>query len=231
MPGSRKIPNRLYCWGKYEHHGVNNIHTVIDIWKFIPINHKISSKIYHHQYILRLYCAFRSLNGVAWVGDGMNEYSAQWRSHVIRRLIRRNSQPADAEDCVQSAYVTLLDYRAKGTHVRSAEAFLNRAASFVAIDLFRRRRFTMGEGSASEEMDFADPSPASDEILIQRERLRHVESGLAQLPERTSQIFIMHRVERLKYREIADQLQISQSAVEKHIAKAATFLTEWMERW
>jgi len=37
----------------------------------------------------------------------------------------------------------------------------------------------------------------------------------------------MHRLDNLKYHEIASRLGISQSAVEKHIAKAVLFLTEW----
>jgi RNA polymerase sigma-70 factor (ECF subfamily) len=41
----------------------------------------------------------------------------------------------------------------------------------------------------------------------------------------------MHRLDNLKYREIAEKLDISQSAVEKHIARAALALTEWMEGW
>jgi DNA-directed RNA polymerase specialized sigma24 family protein len=41
----------------------------------------------------------------------------------------------------------------------------------------------------------------------------------------------MHRLNNLKYHEIASQLGISQSAVEKHIAKAVLFLTEWTEGW
>jgi RNA polymerase sigma-70 factor (ECF subfamily) len=41
----------------------------------------------------------------------------------------------------------------------------------------------------------------------------------------------MHRVEGLKYREIAAHFEISQSAVEKHVAKAMLFLTEWTQDW
>lgn len=41
----------------------------------------------------------------------------------------------------------------------------------------------------------------------------------------------MHRIEEMKYREIAQALGISQSAVEKHIARAALFLAEWTEGW
>ena len=41
----------------------------------------------------------------------------------------------------------------------------------------------------------------------------------------------MHRVEGLKYREIAAELGITVSAVEKHVAKAALFLAAWVEGW
>lgn len=41
----------------------------------------------------------------------------------------------------------------------------------------------------------------------------------------------MHRLDGLKYREIAEALFISQSAVEKHIASAVISLSAWMENW
>lgn len=53
--------------------------------------------------------------------------------------------------------------------------------------------------------------------------------ALEQLPERTRTIFLLHRIEGRKYREIAETIGISQSAVEKHIARAALFLAERME--
>ena len=43
---------------------------------------------------------------------------------------------------------------------------------------------------------------------------------IGQLPERSREIFLMSRFKGLKNREIADKLQISTTAVEKHIAKA-----------
>jgi RNA polymerase sigma-70 factor (ECF subfamily) len=41
----------------------------------------------------------------------------------------------------------------------------------------------------------------------------------------------MHRWHELRYQEIADRLGISVSSVEKHIAKAMLFLSEWTEGW
>jgi RNA polymerase sigma-70 factor (ECF subfamily) len=41
----------------------------------------------------------------------------------------------------------------------------------------------------------------------------------------------MHRLDGLKYREIADRLASARARWRKHIAKAALFLTEWTEGW
>jgi RNA polymerase sigma-70 factor (ECF subfamily) len=70
-----------------------------------------------------------------------------------------------------------------------------------------------------------------DEVFAARARLRRVQEGLDQLPDRTRQIFILYRLEDMKCREIADRIGISESAVEKHIAKAMYFLNKWAEGW
>jgi RNA polymerase sigma-70 factor (ECF subfamily) len=41
----------------------------------------------------------------------------------------------------------------------------------------------------------------------------------------------MHRIEGMRHKDIAAQLGISQGAVEKHVAKAMLFLTEWSRGW
>ena len=68
-------------------------------------------------------------------------------------------------------------------------------------------------------------------VLIARHRLERLRQGVEHLRPRTRQILLMHRLEGLKYREIATVLGISQSAVEKHIAQAMESLTDWMEDW
>jgi RNA polymerase sigma factor (sigma-70 family) len=76
-----------------------------------------------------------------------------------------------------------------------------------------------------------DESPLQDEVFASRARLGRVKQGLEQLPSRTREIFLMYRLEELKCREIACRIGISESAVEKHIAKAMFFLTKWSEGW
>ena len=67
-----------------------------------------------------------------------------------------------------------------------------------------------------------DVSP--ERVLLARETLAEVLGALAELEDRTRDIFILSRLENLPQREIAALYGISVSAVEKHVAKAVLFL-------
>jgi RNA polymerase sigma-70 factor (ECF subfamily) len=73
--------------------------------------------------------------------------------------------------------------------------------------------------------------PLQDEVVAARERLRKVQAGIERLPEKTRKIFVMHRWHELSYQEIANNLEISISSVEKHMAWALLYLADWSEGW
>lgn len=124
----------------------------------------------------------------------------------------------------------MLEYREKQV-VESPDAFLARTAVNLALDGQRRKRRRGGDGLSVDHEEISDESPLQDEVLEARERLIRLKAGLQRLTPRTREVFLLHRLEGLKYREIAEQLGITVSAVEKHVAKAALFLTGWTEKW
>jgi RNA polymerase sigma factor (sigma-70 family) len=149
---------------------------------------------------------------------------------VLARIRRRTRSDQDAEDLLHSAWLRLFAYRVEH-EVREPAGFLVQTAANLAVDKHRQ-----GKRSAREPIDaFAatseDDSPLQDEVLAARERLRRVQAGLERLPPRTRQVFVMHKIEGMKLREIAAALRITQSAVEKHVARAVLFLTEWTDGW
>lgn len=148
---------------------------------------------------------------------------------VLEQIIRRTNDRNNAEDLLHSAYLRLERYRS--THeVDSTAGFLTRTAINIAIDNHRHdnlRRSHALETSLSIQYQ----SPLQDEVLETRNRLERLKAGLEELAPKTREAFVLHRLGELKYREIAERMGISQSAVEKHIAKAALFLTGWMEGW
>lgn len=147
---------------------------------------------------------------------------------LLRQIAKRTRRRADAEDLLQAAYLRLMRYRESHV-VENVPGFLVRTAVNIGVDNYRRERFLadivpeIGEASES--------SPLQDEVLASRARLKRLQDGLSKLSPRTREVFLMHRLDNLKYREIAERLGISSSAVEKHIARAALFLTEWVEGW
>lgn len=151
------------------------------------------------------------------------------RQALLRQLIRVTRDRDHAEDCLQSAFVRLEEYR-RHAKVENEAGFLVHAATNIAIDEARRSR-TRAEvaGGVDRLQNFPDGQPLQHEVLLARERLSRARTALARLPERTRAVFVMHRFDRLKYRDIAARLGISVSAVEKHIAKASLSLANWID--
>lgn len=63
-------------------------------------------------------------------------------------------------------------------------------------------------------------------VATGREGLVTLVRALDELPERTRKIFLLYRYEQIDRATIADSFGISVSAVEKHLSKAMTALTE-----
>lgn len=149
-------------------------------------------------------------------------------NRLIQQVRRRMHGRVDAEDLLQAAYLRLADYRSHHA-VDNVGAFLVQTAVNIGVDNYRHDRFIVDV--VSEEICGSENFPLQDEVLAARVRLKRVKEGLSMLPPRTRQVFLMHRLENLKYREIALRLGISQGTVEKHIAKAMLFLSEWAKGW
>ena len=154
--------------------------------------------------------------------------SREFWNRLIREVRKRTRGRSDPEELLQAAYLRLVRYRSEHA-VENVAAFLVRTAVNIGVDNYRHDRFIAEV--APEDIGAQENSPLQDEVLEARARLERVREGLSRLTPRTREVFLMHRLDDMKYREIAEHLGISQSAVEKHIAKAALFLTEWTEGW
>ncbi|HEY2008912.1 MAG TPA: sigma-70 family RNA polymerase sigma factor [Rhizomicrobium sp.] len=154
--------------------------------------------------------------------------SREFWNRLIREVRRRTRGRADPEELLQAAYLRMARYRSEHA-VENVAAFLVRTAVNIGVDNYRHDRLIAD--IAPDDVNPCENSPLQDEVLAARVRLERVREGLSRLTPRTREVFLMHRLDDMKYREIAERLGISQSAVEKHIAKAALFLTEWTEGW
>jgi RNA polymerase sigma factor (sigma-70 family) len=148
--------------------------------------------------------------------------------HLQKILLRRGATREDAEDLVQEAVLRLHVYSRSGGQVRDQEAFVTRCALNLAVDAHRHGRSGLYERSPVEELELTDTGPRPDEVFEAEQRLLKMMQTLDRVSVRTRQVFFMHRLQGFSHAEIADKLDVSKSAVEKHIASAVTILA--MER-
>lgn len=77
-----------------------------------------------------------------------------------------------------------------------------------------------------ERLYYADFMQDADHKLLYKELQEQIGIVLNQLPNRSREVFLLSRFNGLKNREIADKLQISTTAVEKHISRALQYFSK-----
>ena len=143
----------------------------------------------------------------------------------LKRYFARRVGPNDSEDLVQEVFTRVLR-RGDCDDVENAEAFVFTAARNLLRDRARRQE-VQGRWLSNEPPPELESEVLSPERVLQgEEALKAILSELDDMSEKTRDIFILNRLEGLKYREIADQYGISISAVEKHMIKALARLSK-----
>ena len=150
----------------------------------------------------------------------MDELTGRLRRFVRGRVATRE----DAEDVIQEAYLRVLRYSAEHA-VESQERLLFSAAKNLAVDSRRRRYVRTRTATDYAVLESCTQTwPDAHEVVYASQRLNKVERAVAQLPPRCREVFLIHRLDGLSYSQIAVQLGISVSAVEKHMARACLLL-------
>lgn len=81
-----------------------------------------------------------------------------------------------------------------------------------------------------ERLYQADFTMSSEYHLLYNELQEQIQHVIDNLPERSKEIFLLSRFQGLKNREIADKLQISTTAVEKHLSKALKSFADYFKK-
>ncbi len=154
-------------------------------------------------------------------GDGLAAAFATHRAQLLRYL-RARGAGEEAEDCLQDLWIRV--QTVSTDMATDPRAYLYRMAHNLLLDR-RRSEIRRGRRDTAYHDDVqaggeADEAPAAERILIAREKLRRVEATLRGLGARTDHIFRRHRIDEIPQRDIAAELGLSLSAVEKHLQKA-----------
>jgi RNA polymerase sigma factor (sigma-70 family) len=142
-------------------------------------------------------------------------------------VLRSGVAPQDADDVVNEAFVRMEAYASK-QEIRSREAFLMTAAVNLSRDRARHRARVSVYSGEQDLLALADSALQPEERLLLQERLRRVASGLDRLDVQTRRCLLAKRLDDLTAAQIAERENLSVAAVEKRVARALLFLTEWM---
>lgn len=160
----------------------------------------------------------------------LTEEAGPVRRWLIRFFRRRVRDDAEIEDMVQDVFTRIVA-RDGAELVEHLGGYVLKTASSVLADWGRRR----SSRRAALHVAFDPELHGEDEvdparILDAKQTLHAATAALLSLPERTRTVFVLRRLEQQSYRDIAQHLGISVSAVEKHMVRAIRHLSVEMEK-
>ncbi|MDR1720102.1 MAG: RNA polymerase sigma-70 factor [Dysgonamonadaceae bacterium] len=148
----------------------------------------------------------------------------KYASYYVKSLVLR-------EEVVSDVFFQFWQNRKKNVELNNPEAYLitmtkNRALR--ALD--NESRFNL-EVIEQLHQDRLAHKQTPESILIDHEIAKNIKDAIDQLPERCRTIFLLAREEGLKYREIAEALQISEKTVDAQMVIAIRKLTQLLGKY
>jgi RNA polymerase sigma-70 factor (ECF subfamily) len=154
---------------------------------------------------------------------GLAQLLEEMRAELLRFMLVRGCNPAEVEDLLQDLYVKLTTIRTGP--VSNPRAYLYQMANNLLHDHRRGRRRQQARDDHWTRTRIGpdlekDAAPSPEQSAIARDELERVNAALASMPDRTAQILKMYRLDGLSQKAIAAGLDLSLSAVEKHLQRA-----------
>lgn len=167
------------------------------------------------------------------VGEGgLQSVLLEHRSVLLRFLTGRLGDAGAAEDVLQNVWIKLQARPASGP-IANPLAFLFSICENAARDLRRseQRRHARENDWAEAQGDGSSANALTPEReAIDRGRLAATVQCLAELPERTRQIFIEFRLEGKSQKDLMETHAISLSAIQKHLQRAYRAIVDFRLR-
>ncbi|MGH8018375.1 MAG: RNA polymerase sigma factor [Opitutaceae bacterium] len=134
----------------------------------------------------------------------------------------------DVDDLVQETYVRLLKaYQSR--KVVEARPYMFVLARNAAVDVVRRNQIiafeTLGE---NERLSVVEDRPSAADTVSHAEELDLLHEAIAALPTRCREVLTLRKLQGFSYREIAQQLGVSENTVDAHMCAGIFRCREYM---
>jgi len=130
-----------------------------------------------------------------------------------------DGDPDTAEDVVQQAFIKLWEQRERLEIRYSVKAYLYKSVQNACLNRIRDRKTAEKyKQHHAREMEHQHDHLPDAELSVR------IQKAISELPTQCRRIFELSRFEDLKYREIAEQLDISPKTVENQMGRALALL-------
>ncbi len=147
-------------------------------------------------------------------------YNGFFHAHIkpLRNYIYyKYGDDQTANDVAQDAFITLWKNCSKVT-LETAKAYLYKVANNLSMSLKRHEQVKLKYTNQTVKIDQTDESP--EFLMLENEFMDQLNSAISTLPDKQREVFLMNRIEKLTYKEIAEINGVSQKAIEKLMHKA-----------
>lgn len=159
------------------------------------------------------------------IGHAFRKYNES----LVRYLSVRLHSLRDAEEVAQEAYARMLKLDEPDT-ISHMQAYLFKIASNIAIDRLRRQGRQPQHLSLDAVSDgIPAPAVAVDRIVEARQQLSQIREIVADLPPKCRKAFLLYKFNDKSYREIAEQMQLTESMIRKYVLRAIVYCRSRMD--
>lgn len=141
------------------------------------------------------------------------------RVSLLRTLQRMVDNPSTAEDLLQETYLRVSGHWANGRSSTLNLSFSRPPATWPSTTCARRAQSRNLVDDVPEQVlhNVAAPSSSAEDATHAEQLLKRLSVSLGQLTSRQQRIFILSRLHGASYLEIAEQLNVSASTVQKEL--------------
>ncbi|MDR1097718.1 MAG: RNA polymerase sigma-70 factor [Tannerella sp.] len=156
---------------------------------------------------------------------GYNNLFTRYYSRLCRYVYGMLENREDAEDVVQELFLNLWNNRKRIEITENVSGYLFKMAKNLSLNHIR---------SAKNYRNMVDSQSVSEvyyeESLLEFDEFRiALYDCIERLPERSREVFLLHRVKKLKQKEISEKLTVSVKTIKNQIWMSLQKLKKCME--
>jgi RNA polymerase sigma-70 factor (ECF subfamily) len=138
----------------------------------------------------------------------------------------------EAEEIVSDVFFEVWKNKEKIDKILYPRAWLVTIAHNKTISYLRKKKQEGNTVSWDEVEDFIMPGDlqTADEQIISQENIDRINDVIKGLPSRCQQVFVLAKIERVPYKEIATMLGISVKTINVHISNSLRLISKALKK-